>query len=41
MGKELFAIMTVGFASIFWIVVMKLLTTKYYIPGLTEVIQSV
>lgn len=38
MGEELFHIMTVGLASVFWIVLMKLIFARFYIPGLSEIV---
>ncbi|MGI8403366.1 MAG: hypothetical protein ACR2OE_01105 [Thermomicrobiales bacterium] len=35
---ELFHITSVGVAAMFFIVVLKLITTRYYVPGLSEVV---
>lgn len=39
--KELQSIALVGLAATFWIVVMKLITTRYYVPGLSEIYATV
>jgi hypothetical protein len=39
--NELRTIMTVGFAATFWIVLMKLIFTRYYVPGVSEIYGTV
>lgn len=39
--NELKSIMVTGIAATFWIVLMKLITTRYYVPGLSEVYATV
>lgn len=39
--KELQSITLVGLAATFFIVVMKLITTRFYIPGLSEIYGSI
>lgn len=41
LGRGLYNIMVIGLAATFWIVVVKLLLTKYYIPGLSEIYATV
>lgn len=37
-GEGLYNMFVIGLASLFWIVVLKLITVKYYIPGLSELV---
>lgn len=40
-GRGLYNVMTVGVAAIFFIAVMKLITAKYYIPGVSDIVAIV
>lgn len=41
MMREFLSITAVGLAATFWIVLLKMITTKYYVPGLSEIYSMV
>lgn len=37
MTRDLYSLMLIGLSATVWIVAMKLILTKYYVPGLSEI----
>lgn len=40
-GRGLFNMFVIALVVVFWIPVLKLITTKYYIPGFSDIVAMV